>query len=68
MVQNSYSATEVLSASMTDFEFLCLYPSVLNVYTVDHLGFHGRTVRADIRLDIRKIKNVRVELSVHGRP
>ena len=27
----------------------------------------GRTVRADIRLDIRKVKNVRVELSVQPR-
>jgi len=29
--------------------------------------FPGRTVRADIRLDIRKIKDVRVELSVQPR-
>jgi len=27
----------------------------------------SRTVRADIRLDIRKIKNVRIELSVQSR-
>jgi len=29
--------------------------------------FPGRTVRVDIRLDIRKIKDVRVELSVQPR-
>ena len=41
--------------------------SMDTIYISFPYGYPGRTVRADIRMDIRKITDVRVELSVQPR-